>query len=396
MNNDPPPPVFDAAARTKLSHARNAVLHCKASWKELKASLGRNIVDTIDSSQSAELFQKLAESIDHMERTYEEVKKDQFLRPIAVDVRRERPPHAQPKIAKERSNFFGSTLGNLLSHYEGKFRRGKQRDPEANAMEKKMKKMIGRMTPTDGSIVVYAVDERGKRIGFHATEVNEKCHAVKIISSGNFECRVPWDGWNIESILELEIGPDDWKKREEEEREEKEEEERDRTAKRAKKAANKSWTDGPADAKEDISSKMASEFEKVSLRKKSVCEMVEETNEKQAFEKFTKMARERAKGNIDKYCGKDGKEGASVIALAMLLEWFEDFHATSRAEKKAGERDDEVEVDPRTCGVEVPKRYLPEYYKDSETKNTTYQDVLKQEAAKEEEEEEEEEGELKE
>ena len=38
MNNDPPPPVFDAAARTKLSHARNAVLHCKASWKELKAS----------------------------------------------------------------------------------------------------------------------------------------------------------------------------------------------------------------------------------------------------------------------------------------------------------------------------------------------------------------------
>ena len=80
----------------------------------------------------------------------------------------------------------------------------------------------------------------------------------------------------------------------------------------------------------------------------------------------------------------------------MLLEWFEDFHATSRAEKKAGERDDEVEVDPRTCGVEVPKRYLPEYYKDSETKNTTYQDVLKQEAAKEEEEEEEEEGELKE
>ena len=36
------------------------------------------------------------------------------------------------------------------------------------------------------------------------------------------------------------------------------------------------------------------------------------------------------------------------------------------------------------------------YYKDSETKNTTYQDVLKQEAAKEEEEEEEEEGELKE
>jgi len=141
MNNDPPPPVFDAAARTKLSHARNAVLHCKASWKELKASLGRNIVDTIDSSQSAELFQKLAESIDHMERTYEEVKKDQFLRPIAVDVRRQRPPHAQPKIAKERSNFFGSTLGNLLSHYEGKFRRGKQRDPEANAMEKKMKKM---------------------------------------------------------------------------------------------------------------------------------------------------------------------------------------------------------------------------------------------------------------
>ena len=47
-------------------------------------------------------------------------------------------------------------------------------------------------------------------------------------------------------------------------------------------------------------------------------------------------------------------------------------------------------------GVEVQKRYLPEYYKDSETKNTTYQDVLKQEAAKEEEEEEKEEGELKE
>ncbi len=203
------PPVFDAAAQTKLSHARNAVLHCKESWKELKASLGRNIVENIDSSQSAELFQKLAESINHIERTYEEVKKDKFLQPIAMEVRRQRPPHAQPKIAKERSNFFGSTLGNLLSHYEGRFR-GK-RDPEAKTMEKKMKKMIGGMTPSDGSIVVYAVNERGKRIGFHTTEVNEKCHVVKIISSGNFECRVPWDGWNIESILELEIGPDVWK-----------------------------------------------------------------------------------------------------------------------------------------------------------------------------------------
>ena len=345
----------------------------------MKASLGRNIVENIDSSQSAELFQKLAESINHIERTYEEVKKDKFYNQSRWTVRRQRPPHAQPKIAKERSNFFGSTLGNLLSHYEGRFRAGNGPGGEKRWKKKNEKKMIGGMTPSDGSIVVYAVDERGKRIGFHTTEVNEKCHVVKIISSGNFECRVPWDRWNIESILELEIGPDDWKKREEEEREEKDEEERDRTAKRAKKAA--SWTDGPADAKEDISSKMASEFEKVSLRKRAVCEMVEETNEKEAFEKFTKMARERAKGNIDKYCGKDGKEGASVIALAMLLEWFEDFHATSRAEKKA-ERDDEVEVDPRTCGVEVPKRFLPEYYKDSETKNTTYQDVLKQEAAR--------------
>ena len=42
-----------------------------------------------------------------------------------------------------------------------------------------------------------------------------------------------------------------------------------------------------------------------------------------------------------------------------------------------------MEADPRTCGVEVQKRYLPEYYKDSETKNMTYQDVAKQEQAKE-------------
>lgn len=137
--------------------------------------------------------------------------------------------------------------------------------------------------------------------------------------------------------------------------------------------------------------------------------MVGEKNEKKAFEKFTKMARERAKENIKKYCGDDGKKGAAVMALAMLLEWFEDFHTTSRAAKKAKERDDngggggnEMEADPRTCGVEVQKRYLPEYYKDSKTKNMTYQDVAKQEQAKEkkgekaEEGEEEEEGEVKE
>ena len=58
---------------------------------------------------------------------------------------------------------------------------------------------------------------------------------------------------------------------------------------------------------EDASSSIALEFAKVSLRKKSVAEMVGE-NEKKAFEKFTKMARERAKENIKKYCGDDGKK----------------------------------------------------------------------------------------
>ena len=416
MNESHPP--LDEAAKTALFHAQNAVLHCKQSWKELKDALGkttRNIAENVDSKACEACFLKLEESINHVERTYEEVKRDDVLSTMLREARESRPPFVlTAKIPKERSVFFGSSLGNLLSHYEGRFPRRKE---FFEATEKKMKKMIGGMTPYDGSVVAYAVDERGKRIGFNAFEVNEKCHMVKVISSGNFECRAPWDGWNIESILELEIGPDDWKKREEEEREEEDEEAvEEPTKKRAKKVANakKSWTDGPGnvDAKkkdEDASSSIALEFAKVSLRKKSVAEMVGEKNEKKAFEKFTKMARERAKENIKKYCGDDGKKGAAVMALAMLLEWFEDFHTTSRAAKKAKERDDnggggggEMEADPRTCGVEVQKRYLPEYYKDSETKNMTYQDVAKQEQAKEkkgekaEEGEEEEEGEVKE
>jgi hypothetical protein len=412
------PPAFDEAAKTNLFHARNAVAHCKLAWKEYSEVLGnaRNIAfphsgkeseegtttTVFDSKRCEAAREKLQASIEHIERTYEEVKRDVFLEPLLREARKSRPPHAlSPKEVKERSVFFGASLGNLLSHYEGKFRlasssRGFEEDEElkksrlrTKTIEKKMKQLIGGPTPYDGALVVYAVDERGKRVGFNATEVNERCRVVKAVSSGNFECRVPWDGWNIESILELEIGPDDWKKREEEEREEeKDEDEGERTKKRAKTVAKKSWTDGPVDAKkkdEDASSSMISEFAKVSLRKKSVAEMMNETNDEKAFEKFTEMARERAKENIKKYCGEDGKKGAAVMALAMLLEWFEDFHATSQAAKNAN-GDGEMEADPRTCGVEVPKRYLPEYYKDSETKDMTYQDVLKQERAKEEEE----------
>ena len=407
------PLLFDEAAKTNLFHARNAVAHCKLAWKEYSEVLGnaRNIAfpgkeseegttTVFDSKRCEAAREKLQASIEHVERTYEEVKKDTFLEPLLREARKSRPPHAlSPKEVKERSVFFGASLGNLLSHYEGKFRLASSRGFEnedlkisrmrTKTIEKKMKQLIGGPTPYDGALVVYAVDERGKRVGFNAAEVNERCRVVKAVSSGNFECRVPWDGWNIESILGLEIGPDDWKKREEEEREEeKDEDEGERTKKRAKTVAKKSWTDGPDDAKikdEDASSSMISEFAKVSLRRKSVAEMMNETNDEKAFEKFTEMARERAKENIKKYCGEDGKKGAAVMALAMLLEWFEDFHATSQAAKNAN-GDGEMQADPRTCGVEVPKRYLPEYYKDSETKDMTYQDVLKQERAKEEEE----------
>jgi len=409
------PSLFDEAAKTNLFHARNAVAHCKLAWKEYSEVLGnaRNIAfpgkeseegttTVFDSKRCEVAREKLQASIEHVERTYEEVKRDTFLEPLLREARKSRPPHAlSPKEVKERSVFFGASLGNLLSHYEGKFRLASSRGFEnedlkksrmrTKTIEKKMKQLIGGPTPYDGALVVYAVDERGKRVGFNAAEVNERCRVVKAVSSGNFECRVPWDGWNIESILGLEIGPDDWKKREEEEREEEKDEDEDegeRTKKRAKTVAKKSWTDGPDDAKkkdEDASSSMISEFAKVSLRKKSVAEMMNETNDEKAFEKFTEMARERAKENIKKYCGEDGKKGAAVMALAMLLEWFEDFHATSQAAKNAN-GDGEMQADPRTCGVEVPKRYLPEYYKDSETKDMTYQDVLKQERAKEEEE----------
>ena len=159
---------------------------------------------------------------------------------------------------------------------------------------------------------------------------------------------------------------DDWKKREEEEREEKEEEERDRTAKRAKKAA--SWTDGPADAKEDISSKMASEFGKCRCEKERPSEMVEETNEKQAFEKFTKMARERAKGTSTNIAAKTERKALQLLRWLCCWNGLKISMRRVERRRKPANAIDEVEVDPRTCGVEVPKRYLPEYYKDSETK----------------------------
>lgn len=83
------------------------------------------------------------------------------------------------------------------------------------------------------------------------------------------------DGWNIESILELEIGPDDWKKREEEEREEEDEEVvEEPTKKRAKKVANakKSWTDGPGNVVAKKKGRGCFFFDRVGIRESIAAE----------------------------------------------------------------------------------------------------------------------------
>ena len=72
-------------------------------------------------------FLKLEESINHVERTYEEVKRDAVLSNMLREARESRPPFVlTAKIPKERSAFFGSSLGNLLSHYEGRCARKKE------------------------------------------------------------------------------------------------------------------------------------------------------------------------------------------------------------------------------------------------------------------------------
>ena len=128
MNESHPP--LDEAARTALLHAQNAVLHCKQSWKELKDALGkttRNIAENVDSKACEMHFLKLEESINHVERTYEEVKRDAVLSNMLREARESRPPFVlTAKIPKERSAFFGSSLGNLLSHYEGRFTQKKE------------------------------------------------------------------------------------------------------------------------------------------------------------------------------------------------------------------------------------------------------------------------------
>ena len=85
MNESHPP--LDEAAKTALFHAQNAVLHCKQSWKELTDALGkttRNIAENVDSKACEMHFLKLEESINHVERTYEEVKRDAVLSNMPV------------------------------------------------------------------------------------------------------------------------------------------------------------------------------------------------------------------------------------------------------------------------------------------------------------------------
>jgi hypothetical protein len=374
-----------------LSDCENALMHLRASHKQFMDSIGQKPpFAKIDETEARESELKFSESINHLERAYQALLQDRSIGAIVRDIESFRPPRVDKQMHSSRSEFFGSTLGNLLSHYRERFE-GEKR--EKSEKLKKREKLIWEQ-PVLGSVVVYAVGESGKRIGFESSKVNEMCVKVMVVSSGNFRCEIPWDGYDIRSIEKLVILPDDAKKRaEEEEEEEEEEEDRDREKRRETKRAktgsaannnnnNNSWTDGPSALK-----KIEDAFKRVSLRKKTVNEIVDEQNEKKAFEKFTKMARERARKNIEKYCGADGKTGAAIVALAMLFEWFEDFHVkpskknnTNKNNRNDSDSDsDELEADPRSCGVEVPKRYLPQFYKDSKTKFMTYQDLEKAE-----------------
>ena len=107
--NEPNLPL-DEAAKTTLFHAQN-VLHCKQSWKELKTRSGkRREISQKTSTRRAKRVFSLEES-NHVERTYEEVKRDDVLSTMLREARESRPPFVlTAKIPKERSVFFGSSL----------------------------------------------------------------------------------------------------------------------------------------------------------------------------------------------------------------------------------------------------------------------------------------------